>query len=134
MAVALQGILDNTALEFGIAASNTKLNSNFITAVNRTLGELAIWSDKAVKFPVVTSVNQSVAIDATYEYILATGVAYYMMRLGTRPSDPKIAALAYQDTANRWLEAKADYVQDVNNIYQATTDSASVVALGYMDS
>jgi hypothetical protein len=133
MSVSVQSLYIDACRELGQGQGNSKLAASFVTAVNRTLDTLSVKSDKATKFPHISSINDSVSISVNYEYILYAGVIYFLIRMGHRPSDPNIAKVVYGDSANVWEEAIADYIQDVDNIFQST-DSNDVIGLGYPDS
>ena len=70
-------------------------------------------------------------MSSMYEWILSAGVAFYMTRLGQRPSDPNLAQIVYRDTANEWDRAKGEYVADRWNDCQAV-DSSDIIAGGYL--
>ena len=131
--ISVQSLYQDACRELGQGQGNSKLAASFVSAVNRTLDTLSIKSDKATKFPHIDSIESSVSISSNYEYILYAGVIYFLIRMGHRPSDPTIAQVVYTDSVRTWDEAVADYIQDLDNIWQST-DSNSVIGLGHPNS
>ena len=67
-----------------------------------------------------------------YEYILYSGVLYWLVRQGFTNSDPRVATVQYRDSEDAWKEAKADYKEDLDNIDQSS-DSVNMIGLGSPD-
>jgi len=68
-------------------------------------------------------------MSASYEYILYAGVIFHLIRMGHRPVDTKMATIIYDDSRVNWDKAKADFVQDADNIRQ-TTATEDMIAWG----
>ena len=132
MSISCQALYESVKDTIGLGAGNEKLVRTFVTAVNRTLDELSITADLASKHTHIDGVEDDITTLAVrYEWILAAGVAFYMIRLGQRPSDPNLAQIVFRDTAAEWERAKGEYVADRWNDCQAT-DSSDIIAGGYL--
>ena len=120
MSVACQTLYNDCARLFGTGTSDARLQADFVRAVNRSLDELSLDADLATKHSHINSIGATVTtLDDEYEFVLATGMEFHMTRMGHRPSDPRLAALVYKDTGDRWVEAKAAYTANEMNEAQA---------------
>lgn len=132
MSISCQALYESVRDTIGLGSGNEKLVRTFVTAVNRTLDELSITADLASPHTHISGVEDTISTLATrYEWILSSGVAFYMTRLGQRPSDPNLAQIVYRDTAHEWERAKGEYVADRWNDCQAV-DSSDIIAGGYL--
>ena len=132
MSIACETLYENVRDTVGLGVGNEKLARIFITAVNRTLDELSITADLATKHSHISSVSAIITtLEERYEWVLAAGTAFYMTRLGQRPSDPNLAQIVYRDTESEWNRAKGEYVADAWNTLQADRDE-DIIALGYL--
>lgn len=132
MSISCQQLYQDTLAMIGVGVGNDVIMGRFTTATNRTLDELSITADLATKHSHITGPESAIStLSSYYEWILAAGVAFYMVRLGQRPSDPNLADLVYKDTAKEWDRAKGEYVANRSNETQAT-DSEDIIALGYV--
>ena len=57
----------------------------------------------------------TISLDAEYTYIVYTGAKYWLIRMGQRPGDPRIAGVVYADTERAWTRALTDYVVAESN-------------------
>ena len=132
MSISCQQLYKDVLSTVGVGVGNNTTTGRFTTAVNRTLDELSITADLATKHSHITGPESIITtLSSYYEWILSAGVAFYMVRLGQRPSDPNLAQIVYKDTASEWDRAKGEYVANRWNETQAT-DSESIIGLGYV--
>lgn len=131
MSISCTDLFDDVAQEIGSGIANDRLTAAFPRAVNRALDELAVAADLATKFTHVTSTDGTISLDSSYEYIVYAGVIYHLIRMGHRPVDAKIAAIIFEDSRRNWANAKADYVQDADNVRQSTVEN-DMIAWGYL--
>lgn len=116
------------AQELGNGMSNQRLVAQFPICLNRAINQLLIESDSD-SLPQVTGVTGTLNIPERYEFVLYSGVVYYLVRAGHSNSDPKIATIQYQDTEKRWKDGIALYTMDLINIDQKDPDN-SIIAWG----
>lgn len=134
MAINCQQLYRDVLSTIGVGVGNSTTEQRFTRAVNRSLDELSIAEDRATRYPHISGPSSTISdLDDNYEWILAAGVAFYMTRLGQRPSDPALTQIVYNDTRDEWDRAKGEYVRDLWNIEQST-DSNSIIGLGYVGS
>ena len=120
MSIRLKTLYADVAKDLGLGTGNERLSDAFPRAVNRALDELAVAGDVAGKFTHVSSIDDTVSdLSDHYEYMLYAGVAYYLIRMGFKPGDSRIASVIYDDSDKRWEQAKADYIMDVDNLAAA---------------
>lgn len=101
-----------------------ELSESFVRAVNRTLSELEHRSDQATgTFIRATSTSSILNLDENYDYIAYAGTIFNLIRMGHRPSDPKIATIVYQDSKARWEECLGNFVMNEDNITQSDSDN-----------
>jgi hypothetical protein len=132
MAINCAPLYLDVVAEVGSGVATERLSNAFIRAVNRTLDELAHRSNTAAWTP-VTSTSSTISMDADYEYVVYAGVIKNLIRMGFRPSDPKLAVLAYQDSLRNWSDAIGNYIANQTN--EASTDSnAHIARLGSVTS
>jgi len=132
MSISCQQLYQNVLGTIGVGSGSEKTISRFTTAVNRTLDELSITADLASKHSHIVGPQSTIStLSDYYEWILAAGVAFYMNRLGQRPSDPALAQIVYRDTTTEWDRAKGEYHANRWNETQAT-DSNDVIGNGYL--
>lgn len=132
MSVSCQALYESVRDTIGLGVGNDKMARTFVIAVNRSLDELSITADLASKHTHIDGVEDIiVTLDAEYEWILAAGVAFYMTRLGQRPSDPNLAQIVYRDTRDEWDRAKGEYVANRWNELQADK-TEDIIALGFV--
>jgi hypothetical protein len=124
MGLATQPLYDMALAEVGGGSGNSRFSTAFINAVNFAIDELADEIDSATRFAHISSVNSTISgIDADRGYIIYAGIIYYLMRMGQRSSDPKVATLVFNDSKNRWDEGKGNYWMRRLNDCQAVTTS-----------
>ena len=132
MSISCQRLYQNVLGTIGVGVGDDLTVSRFTTATNRSLDELSITADLATKHSHITGPQSTITtLSDYYEWILAAGVAFYMPRLGQRPSDPNLTEKVYDDTRNEWERGKGEYVANSWNETQAT-DSNSIIGLGYV--
>ena len=132
MSISCQGLYRDVLSSIGVGSGSETTNNRFTAAVNRTLDELSIAADLATKHSHISGPESTIStLDSYYEWILAAGVMFYMVRLGQRPSDPNLAQIVYRDTQQEWERAKGEYVANRWNETQST-DSNSIIGLGYL--
>lgn len=135
MSISCKSLYDDCAREVGTGIGNDRLASAFVRATNRTLDELAVKLDRSTKYSHVSSTSDTItSISSSYEYIIYSGIIYNLIRMGHRPSDPKLANIAYEDSKQRWEDGWADMIQESDNAKNATSDSTDVWGLGHRDS
>ena len=134
MSISCQTLYQDIVAEFGTSAGSSRLSQDFVRAVNHSLDQLSLTADLASRHGHITK-NDSVvtSLDVEYSYILRAGVDYHLFRMGHKPADPRIATVAYKDTADRWREAQDDYVVAEDNEAQSDI-TASIIGLGYLGS
>jgi hypothetical protein len=111
---------------------NERLSARFPRAVNRALSQLENKADTGTDFAYYDSKEDTVAeLDAKHEYVLYTGVMYWLMRMGERPGDPRIATAVLNDTERQWRASIGDYTKDKLNDDQ-TTGGLDIANLGYV--
>lgn len=133
MGLATQPLYDMALREVGGGVGNSTFSAAFVNAVNFALDELADEVDSATRYAHITSVNSTItAMNADRGYILYAGVIYYLMRMGQRPTDPKVATAVFNDTSERWSDGKGNFWMRRLNDCQAVPTS-SVAKLGYQD-
>jgi hypothetical protein len=134
MSISCKSLYDDCAREVGTGIGNDRLAASFVRATNRALDELSLKQDLATKYAHISSTSSLITeLSSSYEYILYTGIIYNLIRMGHRPSDPKIANLVYEDSTKRWESGIADMIQEGHNALNAA-DSTDVWGLGYIDS
>lgn len=132
MAINCRELFEQMADAAGPGLGNARFTRDWIMACNRALDELSTAADRATKIAHISSTDTAISVlSEHYEYILEPGIAFHLTRMGHRPSDPKLAAIVYADTRDRWDAAKAEYVMDLDNIAQSDTE-ANIIALGYV--
>ena len=133
MSLYLQPLYEDALAEVGGGVGNDRFQRAFISAVNAALDEINDEADLATRHSHVNSVEASIStLDSDRSYILYAGIIYYLIRKGQRPSDPKIAAVVYQDSDKFWDRAKGMYICKIINDCQAT-DSSNVTKFGNLD-
>jgi hypothetical protein len=133
MSISCQSLYGDVCQQLGLGTGNEKLASAFVRAVNRALDQLSVKVDLATKHGHISSVNGVVStLSSNYEYILYSGVLYWLVRQGFTNSDPRVATVQYRDSEDAWKEAKADYKEDLDNIDQSS-DSVNMIGLGSPD-
>jgi hypothetical protein len=133
MALNTQSLFDTALREVGGGSGSDTFNKAFINAVNCSLNELSDNTDLTVRHANITSVGVNIAtLNVADWYILYAGVIYNLIRMGQRPSDPKLSLLVYQDSDKRWQEGKGNYQTRLLNAYQADPDN-HVTKLGSVE-
>jgi len=124
MAVYLQHVYEDVVDEIGIGTGSKKLNQKFPRATNRALSELENKADTGTDFLFVTKINDTITqLADKHEYIIYSGIMYWLMRMGMRPGDPRIATAVLNDTERAWKAAIGDYIKDKVNDDQAEGDN-----------
>jgi hypothetical protein len=132
MSISCQQLYRDTLSTIGVGVGNDTTLARFTAAVNRALDELSITADLSGKHDHISGPESTITtLDEYYEWILAAGVAFYMTRLGHRPSDPNLAQIVYRDTASEWERAKGEYVANRWNETQSD-ETESIIGLGYV--
>lgn len=121
MSLYCASLLQDAASEFGVDVGNEHYVSRFIRAVNRTLDELSQDSDLASPFSHISSTDENIDIDDSYEWIVYAGIIYNLIRMGQRPADPNLSQLIYKDSSDRWIHAKGMYQTAELNADQAVS-------------
>lgn len=130
MALNTQSLFDTALREVGGGSGSDTFNKAFVNAVNCSLNELSDNTDLTARHANVSAVGANVTtLNVADWYILYAGVIYNLIRMGQRPSDPKLAMLVYQDSDKRWQEGKANYQTRLLNAYQSTPGN-NVTKLG----
>lgn len=130
MGLATQPLYDMALAEVGGGTGNSRFNAAFVNAVNFALDELADEIDESSRFAHISSVNSTISnMSSDRGYILYAGIIYYLMRMGQRSSDPKVATLVFNDSKNRWDDGKANYWMRKLNDCQAVS-SSDITKLG----
>lgn len=133
MSLATQPLYQMALREVGGGIANSTFSDAFVNATNFALDELADECDLATRFTHIAAVNSTISnMDDNRGYILYAGIIYYLMRMGQRPSDAKIATIVYNDSNKRWLDGKANYWTKRLNDCQAVSTS-DITKLGAPD-
>lgn len=119
MSLYCASLLQDAADELGVDEGNERFKRRFITSINTTLDELSQDADLASAYSHIESTDDSISIDASYQWMVYAGLIYHMIRMGQRPSDPKLAVLVYQDSAKQWEHAKGMHQTAILNALQA---------------
>jgi len=131
MSLATQSLYEMAKANVGGGIGDNRFNTAFIMACNNALDELNDEGDLQSRHSHISTVNASITTLGTDDtYILYSGIIFWLVRLGMRPSDPKIANLVFLDTKDMWENAKANKQMRAINDCQAT-ESSSVTRLGY---
>lgn len=132
MSIYLKSVYDDITMQLGQGVGNTKLNSAFVRAVNRTLSELENRADTGTDFELVDSMGDTISdLADKHEYILYAGIMYWLQRMGYASGDPRVAAAVLSDSERMWRQAIGDYIKDKVNDAQATGTS-DIIGLGYL--
>ena len=123
MAIALSPIFEDVATDIGVGTGSDRLAGSFVRAVNRTVDQMSIKADLASRISHVSSTDGTINIDEEYEYIIVSGIFFWLYRTGYKPKDPRIAPVVLKDTQDAWEEALADYVMAEDN--EAQSDSTN---------
>lgn len=133
MSISTQTLYEDALSEVGGGVGSNQFNRCFINATNCALDELGDEADLATRHTHISSVSATIStLDSDRSYILYAGIIYYLIRKGQRPTDPKVAVVAYQDSERAWERAKANYCAKILNDNQAT-DSYDVTKFGHLD-
>ena len=133
MSINCQALYQDALSTYGAGSGNTNFEGRFIRSINRSLDELSISADLETKHSPIDSTEDIITtLDAEYEWILFSGMQYYLTRTGQRPSDPNIAKSVYADTEKQWERAKDEYVANRWNEKQAADSTDDIIALGYL--
>lgn len=132
MAINCASLYDDVVSEVGVGVATTRLQGAFIRAVNRTLDELAHRSN-TTPWTHVTATTSSISMDDDNEYIIYAGVLKNLIRMGFRPTDPKVAIVAYQDSMRNWEDAIGNYIANECN-ETANDTNADIARLGHVTS
>ena len=133
MALATQALYDMAKREVGGGVGGTIFDNAFVNAVNFATSELADECNLTPRPGIIASVGDSITgMDTDRQYIVYSGVIYYLMRMGQRPTDPKVASVMYVDTDKQWNNGKANYWTKALNDCQANPHS-SITKLGSVD-
>ncbi len=133
MALNTQSLFDTALREVGGGSGSDTFNKAFINAVNCSLNELSDDTDLTTRHVNISSTAANITtLDVADWYILYSGVIYWLVRMGQRPSDPKMGMLVYQDSDKRWTEGKANYQTRLLNIRQRDPDN-DIAKLGSVE-
>ena len=131
MGLATQPLYDMALIEVGGGTGNSRFSAAFVNAVNFALDELADELDLASRFSHIAQVNSTISnMDSNRGYILYAGIIYHLIRMGQRPTDPKVGTLVFNDSQQRWNDGKGNYWMKRLNDCQAVATS-SITKLGY---
>jgi len=131
MAILTQTLYQDILGELYIG-DNTTNKGIFIRSVNRALSELSIQTDLATRLTHIDDVDGTIGVSQDMEYVVRTGTAFWMVRTGATPADPKVVNALLSDTDKRWTAAKGDFWTLTWNTIQAVHTN-DVVALGHLD-
>jgi len=96
MSIPTQGLLEQKASAFGAAVNSQRFTSDFITAVNRTLGDIQLLA--LITTTAISDVQQDIDLAAKYESVLSIGVDYHLLAIGQQSAMDKQATYAiYRD-------------------------------------
>ena len=132
MTIKTQPLFEDLAGEVGSGTANELFARRFPRAVNRALDQLSLAADRATRHTHISGNDSNItSMDSQYEGLLYTGTKFWLVRMGQRPGDPRVAKAVLEDTATLWEEALGAYVMAEDNDEQAT-DSTSMWGLGYL--
>jgi len=124
MSLYCTSLLQDAADELGVDEGNERYKRRFVNAINRTLDEISLDSDLASAYAHISSTDDTISIDEVYGWIVYAGLIYHLIRMGQRPSDPKLALLIYQDSKERWNYAKGMYqTGELNELQSVATNN-----------
>ena len=134
MSVNLRFLYDDIVQELGQGVGQSKLNAAFPRATNRALSELESKARTGTDFALVDSIDDTVSqLEAKHEYILYSGIMYWLQRMGYANGDPRIAAAVLSDTERLWRDAKGDYTTSkIDDAMEAGDED--IIGLGYVGS
>jgi len=119
MSISASSLFEDVSNDIGVGTGNDRLAGSFVRAVNRSLDQLSLVADLATRLSHISSTDATIALDKEYEYIVLSGIYFWLYRTGFKPRDPRIAVAALKDTNEQWKEAMADYVVAESNETQA---------------
>ena len=132
MSISCQALYNSVIGSSGTSVGSDRINSRFVTAVNRSLDRMSLAGDLATRHSHITGQNSTItSLDDEYEWILAAGVDFFLNKLGQRTSDPKLLSVVTSNNKTDWEDALGEYVAALSYIEQAT-DSNSIIGLGYV--
>ena len=117
--------------ELGNGLSNTRLIASFPIACNRALNELAVSLDQP-SWDTVIGNSGTLDFPDRYEYVLYSGIIFWLIRQGHSNADPKIVTIQYSDSRDRWEAGKASYAMDLDNIKQKDP-TQDIIGWGHLD-
>ena len=122
MSVNIQELFDDIAAEIGSGASNKVFTAKFVRAVNRSLDTLSLRANLETRLGHIAQINTTYTeLDDEYNYILFTGVRYFLPRMGQRPGDPRVAKAVLEDTDGAWESAIGDFISARSYTLQDTS-------------
>jgi len=133
MSVNCQALYQDAVSTYGTGTGNETFENRFTRSINRSLDELSIAADLETKHSHIDGPQDIITtLDDEYEWILFSGMQFYLTRTGQRPSDPNIAKTVYDNTRKEWARAKDEYVANRWNEKQAADETDDIIALGYL--
>ena len=132
MAISCSSLFEDVSDAIGQSWGSDRLQKKFLSACNMALSDLSHDADLATDITAVSSLNDSIALDASHYHVVLAGVLFFMIRLGIRPADPKLANTVYIDTERMWTRMKGQYARVIDNALQPT-QSDNMENLGYLD-
>lgn len=119
MAISASSLFEDVSTDIGVGTGSDRLADSFVRAVNRSLDQLSLSADLATRLTHINSTDDTINLDEEYEYIILSGIFYWLYRTGFKPRDPRIAPTVLKDTKDQWDEARADYVVAEDNDRQS---------------
>ena len=132
MSISCQTLLEDICDELHRDATDERFLRMFLRALNRSLDELSQKCNLGSHFTHVSRADGTVAIAADREWMITAGIRYHLALMGIRPSDPKLAALAFRDSKDAWDDALGMYDTEELNDKQAT--DTGIIGWGHVDS
>ena len=118
---------------FGIPPNTPKFQSDYLTALNRTLRRLKRLGDMRTAPTKSTNVESDVDFDEKYEDVVSSGIDFNLMLLGHKPRQSGSNKAFDVNTARQLYETLIDeFVMEVHHTLQAD-DSEDVIGGEYVE-
>ena len=114
MSISVRQLYEDISSDLG-GLSSPAHKAKVIRAINSSLSQMSLEIDAETRIALVHDMEDTIALDAEYQYIVYTGLFYWLVRMGQRPADPRIAPVVYADTKEAWKAALTDYVVAESN-------------------
>lgn len=114
MSISVRTLYEDISSDQGGLSSPTH-QQRVIRAINKALSQMSLAADLATRISLVDDLDDSIDLDAEYEYIVFDGLRFHIVRMGSRPADPRIARVVLEDTDKQWKSSLFAYVVAESN-------------------